>query len=75
MEERFALVVFAAPSPDILTLSIGLALVQDSCSNTPHDDTKDKEKYGESSVIDGDLFGSVVTSSCVAPEDDETHEE
>lgn len=75
LEERPTLVIFAAPSPNILTFSIGPALIQNSSSDTPHDDTEDKEKNSESSIIDGDLFSSVVASSVVTPEDYQTHEE
>jgi hypothetical protein len=74
LKERTALVVFAAPAPDILAISVGFTLVQDSCADTPHDDTKDKEKNSESGVVDGDLLGSIVTAAKVTPEDNQAHE-
>ena len=75
LEKSLASVVLAAPAPDILAITIRLALVQDCQTNSPHDDAEDEEAHSEGGVIDCDLLGPSVTTSVVTPEDNERHKE
>lgn len=68
LEELFALVVLAAPAPDVLTISTGSASLQHTCCNAPHDKTEHEGRNGKVSVVDGSFLGSPVTSSPVIPE-------
>jgi hypothetical protein len=75
LEECSSLVVFAAPTPYILTISMCFTLIQNGSPYTPHDNTEDKEQDGKGRVVDGDFFSSPVTSSSITPKYDHAHEQ
>jgi hypothetical protein len=70
-----SLIVFAAPSPNIITSTIRLALRENGCSDTPHDDAEDVKGDYKGGIVDGNLFRSLMPAFPVAVENDEAREE
>lgn len=70
-----SLIVHAGPTPHIFVVVLRFALVESGGTDTPHDNTEYEECNSEDSVVSGDLFGSMVTSSPVGDDDDDGHEQ
>jgi hypothetical protein len=73
-EQVASLVVYARPAPHVLVVVLGFTLVENRCSNSPHDDAEDEETNSEDSVVGCHLLGSMVTSSCVGDHNNDRHE-
>lgn len=73
MEQLASLVVIATPAPDILSITIRLAAVEDSRTNAPHDNTEGEECDGEDCVVNRCLLCSLVTASPICPYDSHGH--
>lgn len=74
LEELSSLVVLATPAPDVLAVICSLALVQDTSTNTPHDDAENEESDCERGVVNCNLLGPSVASPPVGVEDENGHE-
>lgn len=68
LEELAAFVVFAAPAPNVLSITVISTAVQDRGTDSPHDDAESEEEDGEDSVVDSSFFGAFVTSPPVGVE-------
>jgi hypothetical protein len=75
LEEMASLVVYARPAPHVLVVVLRFALVEDCCSDGPHDDAEDEEANSEDGIVCGDFLGSIVTSLEVCNHDNHRHEE
>jgi hypothetical protein len=75
LKEMSSLVVNAGPTPHILVVVLSFALVEDGCTNTPHDNAEDEESNSKDSVVRGNLFGSMMTSSPVGDNDKDGHDQ
>lgn len=75
LEQLLAFVVLARPSPEILTMTIRLALVQYTGADSPHDNGKDHRTDGDDGVVHTDLLCPLVTTLPVAVKDDEARHE
>jgi hypothetical protein len=64
-----SLVVDTRPTPHILVVVLRFALVESGCTGTPHYNAEDKESNSKDSVICGNLFSSMMTSSPVGDDD------
>ena len=71
LEELTAFVVFAAPAPNVLTITIVSTAVQDGGTHSPHDDAESKEEDCKDSVVDSSFFGAFVASPPIGVEDAE----
>jgi hypothetical protein len=71
LKEMSSPVVHARPTPHVFIVVLRFTLVEDGCTNTPHDDAEDEESYGEDGVVGSHLFGPMVTSSPVGHDDDD----
>ena len=70
LEKMSSLVVYARPAPHVLVVVVRFALVEDRCSNGPHDDAEDEESNGEDSIVGCYFLGSIVATSEVGNHDD-----
>lgn len=75
LEQMSSLVVNTGPAPHVFVVVLCFALIEDSGTDTPHDDAKYEESDSEDGVVSGDLFSSMVTSSPVGHDDDDGHEQ
>lgn len=75
LEEMLALVVQARPTPQIFVVIVHFALVEDTCSDSPHDDAEDEEANCKDGVVSGNFLGSVMTSSEISEKDNDGHGE
>ena len=66
-------VVDTRPTPHVLVVVLRFALIEYSCTHSPHDDAEDEESNGEDSIVGCDLFGAVVPSSEVCSHDRNRH--
>lgn len=73
-KEMPALVVYARPAPHVLVVVLRFTLVEDCCTNSPHDDTEDEETDGEDCVVSCDLLRSAMSSFPIGNNDDDGHE-
>jgi hypothetical protein len=69
LEQVFPFAVFAAPSPDVVTVVVVLTGVQYGGAYNPHDDAEHEEGNGKCGVVDSNLFGSAVTVPAVRNDD------
>jgi len=75
LEEGAALVILAAPTPNVLAIAVGAGLIEECGGDAPHDDAETEEEDSEAGVVHSNLFGPLVPATYVAVEDDHTHEE
>lgn len=75
LEKMSSLVVYARPTPHILVVVLSFALVEDGCSNGPHDDADNEETNRENSIVRGDLLCSAVALPAVGDHNDNGHEQ
>jgi len=70
LEEVTTCVVLATPTPEVLAIAVDATLIEDGSTNSPHGDAEAEEKDGKASVVDGNFLGPSVTTSRVAPENE-----
>ena len=75
LKEMSSLVVNAGPTPHVFVVVLRFTLIEDGCTNTPHNDAEDEESNGEDSVIGSHLFGPMVTSSPIGDDDKDGHDQ
>jgi hypothetical protein len=75
LEEMSSLVVHARPAPHVFVVVLCFTLVQNSSTNSPHDDAEDEEANGEDSVVSCYFFGPIVASSKVCNHDNDGHDQ
>ena len=69
-----SLVVNTGPAPHVFVVVLRFTLVEDGSTDTPHDDAEYEECNSKDSVVSGNLFGSMVTSSPVGDDDEDGHD-
>ena len=74
LEEMSSLVVNTGPAPHVFVVVLRFTLVEDGSTDTPHDDAEYEECNSKDSVVSGNLFGSMVTSSPVGDDDEDGHD-
>lgn len=73
LEQMSSFVVYTRPSPHVLVIIGCFALIEDGCTNGPHDDAEDEESDGEDGVVSCDFLCAAVTSFPVGNNDDDGH--
>ena len=71
LEKVTSLVVNARPTPHIFVVVLRFTLVEDGCTDGPHDDAEDEEADGKDCVVSGHLLGSMMTSSPISDDDED----
>jgi len=74
-KQLLSLVLLATPAPDILTTTVISALVENGCTNTPHDDTEDEESDCECGIVNCNFLSPPVTTFPVLIEDENAEDE
>lgn len=69
-----SLIVNAGPTPHIFVVVLRFALVEDSCSYSPHDDAENEEANGEDSIVSSHFLCSTMATSAVSDHDNDGHE-
>lgn len=74
LEDMSSGIVYARPAPHVFVVVLRFTLIENGCSDSPHNDAEDEETNGEDSVVGGYFFGSIVTSSKVGNHNDDRHD-
>jgi hypothetical protein len=74
LEEMAPLVVYAGPAPHVFVVVVRFTLVEDCCSDGPHDDAENEEANSEDGVVGSDFLSPIVAPSEVCNHNNNGHE-